>query len=87
MDENTPKKGGRSSAAIAFAAAAGLFPSGRPEGDTHFSRLSEEAQELIVNAVLGMYEDGPPEMSDEIHKELEAWAASGECDEPQTRLS
>lgn len=45
----------------------------------HFSELSERAQELIVNAVLGAL-DGPPKMSDSVRDEIRAWAWGPECD-------
>ena len=39
-----------------------------------FSELSETAQTLIVNAVVGDYDDGPPEISDDVRAEIEEWA-------------
>jgi hypothetical protein len=44
-----------------------------PEGRTDFARLSPEAQGLIVGALMGEYESGPPEMSDSVRTELEGW--------------
>ena len=42
---------------------------------TAFSTLSEEAQELIVSAVVGDFKDtGPPEMPDTVRAEIAAWA-------------
>jgi outer membrane protein assembly factor BamD (BamD/ComL family) len=40
---------------------------------TAFSELSEEAQELIVDTVLGMYKNQPPTVSASVRAELEAW--------------
>ncbi len=45
-------------------------------GTTTFSELSEEAQDLIVRAVLGEFEDGPPEISEEVRDEIALWASS-----------
>ncbi len=47
---------------------------GNTPGHTAFSRLSEEAQQLIVNSLLGMYDQfGPPEMSESVRAEIVAW--------------
>ena len=46
------------------------------QGETIFSRLSEEAQQLIVSATLGEF-DSPPDMSDNVREEILQWA-SGE---------
>lgn len=41
---------------------------------TAFSRLSPEAQDLIVRAALGEFDlSGPPPMSDELKAELHTW--------------
>ena len=55
---------------------------GAPDGTTRFSRLSEEAQEIIVSSAVGEYDQsGPPPMSDAVRAELLAWAS--EKDDPQ----
>ena len=46
--------------------------------DTAFSKVSPEAQDIIVNAVMGKYASGPPAMSDEVREELKQWAMQGE---------
>jgi hypothetical protein len=47
----------------------------RPSG---FNALSDEAQELIVSAVVGEFDKtGPPEIPDDVRKELERWYAEG----------
>jgi hypothetical protein len=46
----------------------------------HFSELSDEAQELIVDIVMGVYEDQPvPPRSPELQAELEEWANTEPC--------
>ncbi len=45
-----------------------------PEGTTAFSRLSQEAQDLIVGATMGEFESGPPPMSEEVREEIRIWA-------------
>jgi len=65
-------------------AAAGMLGamSPQPVGDTPFSRLSPEAQGLIVQATLGAFEEsGPTDMSDEVREEITAWAM--ECEDVQ----
>ena len=50
---------------------------------TAFSRLSPTAQDLIVNAALGMYkESGPPKMTDEVKAEILKWAQENETVTP-----
>lgn len=47
-----------------------------PPGETAFSRLSEAAQDLIVSALLGEFDEtGVPEMAPEVRAELEQWAS------------
>jgi len=42
---------------------------------TSFSKLSSTAQDLIIDALMGKFdESGPPEMSPEVRAELEAWS-------------
>lgn len=45
---------------------------------TSFSRLSPIAQDLIVNAIMGEYNDNPPEMTDEVRAEIAAWIVEKE---------
>ncbi len=41
---------------------------------TSFAKLSPKAQELVVNALLGVYDlSGPPEMSPEVKAEITEW--------------
>ena len=56
---------------IILATAAAFQP---VQGHTEYSKLSKEAQELIVNAILGKYEKSrPPFMSDSVREEIVAW--------------
>lgn len=41
---------------------------------TDFSRLSQEAQDAIVGAMVGEYESGPPELAESVKDEIRAWA-------------
>ena len=46
------------------------------EGKTDFEKLSEEAQCLIVDAVLGIYDDTePPKISENVRAEIANWAS------------
>ena len=45
----------------------------------HFSELSERAQDLIVDAAMGLIKE-PPKMSDSVSEEIRAWAWGPECD-------
>lgn len=58
----------------------GLFPAivsaTEPEA-TEFSRLSLEAQDLIVRAATGQFEDGPPaDIPESVRAEILAWASA-----------
>ena len=54
------------------------------EGTTRFSRLSEEAQEIIVSHAVGEYDkSGPPVMSDSVRAELLAWGLDDEGEPPE----
>lgn len=44
------------------------------ENPTDFSRLSQEAQDAIVGAMVGEYENGPPELSESVKDEIRSWA-------------
>ena len=49
------------------------------EGSAAFARLSEEAQDLIVRAFLGEFDDSPPpEMPDSVKAEIADWASKDE---------
>jgi hypothetical protein len=43
-------------------------------GETAFAVLSQDAQDLIVGAILGEFDSGPPEMSPEVREEITQWA-------------
>ncbi len=46
-----------------------------PEGETTFSELSQEAQDLIVSAFMGEFDEtGPPEIPDDVKEEIRNWA-------------
>jgi aspartate/methionine/tyrosine aminotransferase len=48
------------------------------EGTTAFSQLSKEAQDLIVSAAIGEFdESNPPEMSQAVREEIENWIKHG----------
>ena len=50
---------------------------------TPFSRLSPEAQHLIVSALMGEYTlSGPPEISPAVKAEIEAWGKEDEGTRP-----
>lgn len=55
---------------------AALAPLSIPEieNPTDFSRLSQEAQDAIVGAMVGEYENGPPKLSESVKAEIRAWA-------------
>lgn len=44
------------------------------ENPTDFSRLSQQAQDAIVGAMVGEYESGPPELAESVKDEIRAWA-------------
>jgi hypothetical protein len=44
------------------------------ENPTDFSRLSQEAQDAIVGAMVGEYENGPPDLAESVKDEIRAWA-------------
>lgn len=48
-----------------------------PEIDnpTDFARMSQEAQDAVVNAMMGEYEDGPPDLPESVKDEIRTWAA------------
>lgn len=48
-----------------------------PEIDnpTDFARMSQEAQDAVVNAMMGEYDDGPPDLPESVKDEIRAWAA------------
>lgn len=50
-----------------------------PETPRHFSQISEEAQGLIVSAVMGEFDaTGPPSIPGAALDEIYAWLASGD---------
>jgi hypothetical protein len=48
------------------------------EGDTAFSRLSQEAQDLIVSAMLG--EDPPDDSPESAQEEIRRWTEAEETE-------
>ena len=62
------------------------------ENPTDFSRLSQAAQDAIVGAMVGEYENGPPELSESVKDEIRAWAGissdndKGEAQPPTKNL-
>jgi hypothetical protein len=51
--------------------------------DTAFSRLSQEAQDLIVRAIVGEFDEaGPPEIPDSVREEIAEWAAGPDEPDP-----
>ena len=44
------------------------------ENPTDFSRLSQAAQDAIVDAMVGEYENGPPELEESVKDEIREWA-------------
>ena len=44
------------------------------ENPTEFSNLSQAAQDAIVGAMVGEYENGPPELEESVKDEIRAWA-------------
>ncbi len=64
-----------------LSALATLAETSAPAEDTEFAKLSDEAQDLIVRAAVGEFEDGPPEIPDRIKEEIRQWAAKREDEE------
>lgn len=58
-----------------------FLPSG-PQEETDFARLTPAAQELIVDAVLGVYDDEPPsDIPESVKEEIAQWCARKPEDE------
>lgn len=54
----------------------GASPCSSQEGSTAFARLSEEAQDLIVRAFLGEFDESPPpETPESVKAEIADWAS------------
>jgi hypothetical protein len=57
----------------------GESPCSPQEGSTAFASLGEEAQDLIVRAFLGEFNDSPPpEVSGRVKAEIADWASKDE---------
>jgi phage replication-related protein YjqB (UPF0714/DUF867 family) len=53
------------------------------EGTTSFSKLSTEAQTIIVLAAMGGFnESGPPEMSETVKEEISSWISEPQEGDP-----
>jgi hypothetical protein len=51
---------------------------------THFSRLSVAAQTFIVDAAMGVYDNGPPEhIPEDVAEEIRQWIVSDEQISPE----
>jgi len=48
------------------------------EGQTSFSRLSQEAQDAIVWAAMSGDDETPPKLSDAVRDEIRQWASESE---------
>lgn len=59
---------------LMLASMMGFSPVEKEIGLTRFSRLSQEAQDLIVGALIGEFNDSPPEISESVRAEIQEWA-------------
>lgn len=68
--------------AIILTAACSLDASaGSPLGATSFCRLSEQAQDLIVRAAMGEFNDSPPpEIAESVKAEIAEWASEPDAE-------
>lgn len=49
-----------------------------PQGNTAFSRLSEQAKELIVNIVMGIPMPSPADIPEKVREEIIKWTETEE---------
>lgn len=67
--------------AILTAACSLVASAGYPLGVTSFNRLSEQAQELIVRAVIGEFNDAsPPEIPESVKAEIAQWVSEPDAE-------
>jgi len=66
-----PSKASMSLAALSSLAA---MPCSQEEESTSFSKLSAEARKFIVNAMVGEYDNAPPEIPESVKAEIAEWA-------------
>ena len=72
---------GRKPSAVLAAACSLAASAGSPLGVTSFSRLSEQAQDLIVRAMMGEFDDAPPQdIPDEVKAEIAQWASEPDAE-------
>jgi len=72
---------GRKPSAVLAAACSLAASAGSPLGATSFSRLSEQAQDLIVRAAMGEFNDSPPpEIADSVKAEIAQWASEPDAE-------
>jgi len=65
--------------ASAFASIAEGSQHPQPNEPNSFTRLSPEAQDYIVDAMLGVYDEKPPEdIPESVKKEIREWANEDE---------
>lgn len=67
--------------AIILTAACSYASAGSPLGATSFCRLSEQAQDLIVRAAMGEFNDSPPpEIAESVKAEIAEWASEPDAE-------
>lgn len=72
---------GRKPSAVLTAACSLAASADSPLGATSFCRLSEQAQDLIVRAVMGEFNDAPPpEISNPVKAEIAQWASEPDAE-------
>lgn len=72
---------GRKPSAVLTAACSLAASAGSPLGVTPFSRLSEQAQDLIVRAAMGEFNDSPPsEIPESVQAEIAQWASEPDAE-------
>lgn len=72
---------GRKPSAVLTAACSLAASAGSPLGATSFSRLSEQAQDLLVRAAMGEFNDSPPpEITDSVKAEIAQWASEPDAE-------
>lgn len=58
-----------------MAALAPLGAAPEIENPTDFAKMSQAAQDAVVGAICGDYEDGPPVLPESVKDEIRAWAS------------
>lgn len=76
---------GRKPSAVLTAACSLAASAGSPLGATSFCRLSEQAQDLIVRAAMGEFNDSPPpEIPESVKGEIAQWVSEPDAENERT---